>query len=101
MTFSPQQSTWLPSDAMINLIEETKDYWRDLDALEAAYQQGEISIEEVDARVAQSTERLTQKRREACYLFVVNITAALQDQKETVLGLTLLSMVIYIWFQIQ
>lgn len=86
---------------MVNLIEETKDYWRDLDVLEAAYQQGEISIEEVDARVAQLTEKLGQKRREAWRLFVLNITAGLQDQRETVLGLTLLTIVIYVWFQIQ
>ncbi len=29
-----------------NLIEATKEYWRKLDELEAAYQQGEIPLEE-------------------------------------------------------
>ena len=32
-----------------NLFTATQEYWRKLDALEASYQRGEISIEEVDA----------------------------------------------------
>jgi hypothetical protein len=33
-----------------NLLEATKEYWRKLDRLEAAYPQGEIPLEEVVVR---------------------------------------------------
>ena len=32
-----------------NLIQAIKEYWHKLDKLEAAYQQGEIFLEEVDS----------------------------------------------------
>ena len=34
-----------------NLFEATTEYWRQLDEIESRYQQGELSIEEVDREV--------------------------------------------------
>jgi phosphopentomutase len=48
-----------------NLLEATKEYWHKLDRLEAAYQQGEIPLEEVDTRVAELMTEMAQKRRAA------------------------------------
>ena len=46
-----------------NLIQATKEYWHKLDQLEAAYQQGEISLEEVDSKVAKLIAELAEERR--------------------------------------
>ena len=48
-----------------NLLQATKEYWRQLDKLEVAYQQGEIPLEEVDAKVADLMAELAQERRVA------------------------------------
>lgn len=34
-----------------NLLEATQEYWHKLNELEAAYQRGEVTLEEVDAKV--------------------------------------------------
>lgn len=81
---------------MNNLIEETKEYWRDLDILEKAYQNGEVSIEEVDVRVAELTERLSKKRRETWRWLRATFASALSERREAVLGLTLIGVAVYI-----
>ena len=43
-----------------NLFEATKTYWRKLDELEAAYQQGKVSTEVVNATVAELMAELAQ-----------------------------------------
>ena len=52
-----------------NLLQATKEYWRKLDELEVAYQQGEIPLEEVDARVAELIAELALQRRAAFTYF--------------------------------
>ncbi len=64
---------------MINLLEATQEYWRKLDALEVAYDQGEISLEEVDAQVNLLMAELGRKRREAWRVFLANLNHFFQE----------------------
>ena len=64
-----------------NLLEATKEYWRKLDELEAAYQQGEIPLEEVDARVTELMAELAQERRAAFTYFLARLAALADDAK--------------------
>jgi hypothetical protein len=80
-----------------NLFEATKEYWRKLDELEAAYQQGEIPLEEVDARVAELMAELAQERRVALSYFWHGWQHWLTTQKETLVGLAILALVTYAW----
>lgn len=80
-----------------NLLEATKQYWRKLDELEAAYQQGEIPLEEVDARVAELMRELAIERRAAFAYFWHGWQHWLMTQRETLVGLAILALVTYAW----
>jgi hypothetical protein len=80
-----------------NLLEATKEYWHKLDRLEAAYQQGEIPLEEVDARVAELMTELAQERRAAFIYFWHGWQHWLTAQRETLMGLAILVLVTYAW----
>ncbi len=80
-----------------NLLEATKEYWRKLDKLEAAYQQGEISLEEVDGRVADLMTELAIERRAAFTYFWQGTQQMLSAQRETLIGLAILALVTYAW----
>ena len=80
-----------------NLLEATKEYWHKLDRLEAAYQQGEIPLEEVDARVAELMTGLAQERRDAFIYFWHGWQHWLTAQRETLMGLAILVLVTYAW----
>jgi hypothetical protein len=80
-----------------NLLQATKEYWRQLDELEIAYQQGEIPLEQVDARVADLMAELAQERRAAFTYFWRGCQHWMTTQKETVVGLAVLVLVTYAW----
>lgn len=80
-----------------NLLEATKEYWHKLDQLEAAYQQGKISLEEVDTRVAVLMTELAKERRTALTYFWHGWQHWLTTQRETLIGLALLALVTYSW----
>ncbi len=80
-----------------NLLEATKEYWHKLDELEAAYQQGEISLEEVDALVAELMAELAIERRAALTYFWHGWQHWLMTQRETLIGLAILALVAYAW----
>ena len=80
-----------------NLLEATKEYWRQLDELEAAYQQGEIPLEEVDALVAELMTELARERRAAFAYFWHGWQHWLMRQRETLIGLAILALVTYAW----
>ncbi len=80
-----------------NLLEATKEYWRKLDELEVAYQQGKISLEEVDTRVAELIAELAVERRAAFTYFRYSCQHWLTTQKETLIGLAILALVTYVW----
>ncbi len=80
-----------------NLIEATKEYWRKLDELEAAYQQGEIPLEEVDAKVAELMAELAIERRAALTYLWQGWQHWLTTQRETFIGLAIVAVVTYAW----
>lgn len=80
-----------------NLLEATKEYSHKLDHLEAAYQQGEIPLEEVDAKVAELMTELAQERRAALTYFWHGWQHWLTTQKETLIGLAILVLATYAW----
>ena len=80
-----------------NLLQATKSYWRQLDELEVAYQQGEIPLEQVDARVAELMAELAMERRAAFTYFWRGCQHWIMTQKETVFGLVVLVLVTYAW----
>ena len=80
-----------------NLFEATKEYWSNLDRLEAAYKQGEISLEEVDAKVAELMADLAQERRAAFTYFGRSLWHWLVGRREVLLGLGFVAVVTYSW----
>ncbi|ANV92171.1 hypothetical protein [Picosynechococcus sp. PCC 8807] len=80
-----------------NLLNATQEYWRKLDALEARYQQGEISLQEVDAEVARLMRELGDERRRSLRSFKNMLQGWFRDQKEFVYGLLLVVVVVYGW----
>jgi hypothetical protein len=80
-----------------NLLEATKEYWRKLDDLEAAYQQDQISLEEVDAKVAELRAELARERRAAFTYFLHSWKCWLSEQRETLIGLAILVLFTYTW----
>ena len=80
-----------------NLLQATKEYWLQLDELEVAYQQGEIPLEEVDARVADLMAELAAERRAAFSYFWQGCLHWMTTQKETVRGLVILGLIAYVW----
>ena len=80
-----------------NLFQATQEYWRKLDELEKSYQQGEIPLKEVDARVAELMAELAQERRAAFAYFWHSWQHLLTTQRETLMGLAIVILIIYVW----
>ena len=80
-----------------NFLESTREYWRKLDELEAAYERGDVSLDEVDLRVAELMENLGQERRLAIRSAWQSVQYWFKTQKEAVVGLVMVSLVAYIW----
>lgn len=80
-----------------NLFQATQEYWRKLDELEKSYQQGEIPLKEVDARVAELMAELAQERRAAFAYFWHSCQHLVTTQRETLMGLVIVILLIYVW----
>lgn len=80
-----------------NLLEATQDYWHKLDQLETAYKKGEISPQEVDARVHELMRELGHERRASLSYMLQSWRRLWNEQRETILGLAFLSVVTYLW----
>ncbi|HEY9696106.1 MAG TPA: hypothetical protein V6D10_02510 [Trichocoleus sp.] len=80
-----------------NLLEATNEYWRKLNELEAAYQRGEVSLEEVDTRVATLMAELGQERRATLRFLMGNVSRIWNEQRELVVGLGLVGVLTYAW----
>ncbi len=80
-----------------NLLEATNTYWRELTKLEAAYQRHELSLQEVDVRVAELMSALGQERRAAVAAFFDGLRHLWQAQREPILGVSLLGVLTYAW----
>jgi archaellum component FlaC len=80
-----------------NLIEATNDYWRKLNELEAAYQRGEVTLEEVDTRVKGLMEELGQERRASIRFLLDNVRRIWHEQREMIVGLGAIGVLAYSW----
>jgi hypothetical protein len=83
-----------------NLFKATQEYWRKLDELESAYQQDQISLEEVDRRVSQLMAELGQERRSTFNYMRYISQNWLAQQKSTLMGIGILVFAIYAWIVI-
>ena len=84
-----------------NLMEATRDYWHQLDELEAAYQRDEVSIVEVNARVKELMTDLGRSRRESLTAFWIGIRRLWDDQREAIVGVAGLSVLTYGWLLVR
>ncbi len=80
-----------------DLMEATRDYWRKLDELEAAYQRGDMSIAEVNARVKDLMTDLSQSRRESFAYLLSGIRRLWNEQQDAIVGVAGLSVLTYGW----
>ncbi|MGB3491682.1 MAG: hypothetical protein WBA57_03060 [Elainellaceae cyanobacterium] len=81
-----------------NLIDTTREYWKKLDELEAAYQRDEISVQEVNSRVQKLMQDLGQSRRASLRSLWTGIQRNLNQSWETVAGLVCITGLTYAWF---
>jgi histone deacetylase complex regulatory component SIN3 len=96
-----QKYTFKLSVVMVpNLLEATNEYWRKLNELESAYQRGEVSLEEVNARVATLMAELGQERRASVRFLLDNVGRVWQGQREMIVGLGLAGALTYAWMVI-
>lgn len=80
-----------------NLLSETKEYWCKLNELEVAYQKGEVSIEEVDARVQSLMVELGTSRQAALNYVLNSFYHLCNEQRETIVGIAILGVISYAW----
>ena len=81
-----------------NLFAATQEYWRQLDILEAQYQNGEVSIAEVDNRVKQLMEELADERRLAFRSIGYAVSNWLNTRSDIFYGSVFVVLLTYIWF---
>ncbi|MBE9030842.1 hypothetical protein IQ266_13990 [filamentous cyanobacterium LEGE 11480] len=82
---------------MFELLEDTKTYWQALNALEQAYQNGEISLVEVDAQVKKLVADLGQSRRQALRDLWGATQHFVQQHRDEILGVSGIILLSYIW----
>jgi hypothetical protein len=82
---------------MINLLQATRDYWKKLDAVEAAYQRGELSVPEVNARVHDLMAELGATRRQAFKDLWASAQVTISQQREAIAGTVAVGLLAYLW----
>lgn len=84
-----------------NLLEATHNYWHKLNELEAAYQRGEVTLEEVDARVEALMAELGRSRRAAFSDFFSGVRRLWEEQREPIVGVLGLGVLTYGWLVVR
>lgn len=82
---------------MTDLLEATRDYWQKLDQVEAAYQRGELSIQQVDAQVQALMTELGASRRQAFSDLWGSLRVTLSQQREAIAGTVAIGILAYLW----
>ncbi len=80
-----------------DLIGATRDYWRKLDAVEAAYRRNELTANEVDAEVKALMVELGQTRRQLLRDSWAILQTFVNRQGEALAGAAALGMLAYVW----
>jgi len=82
---------------MIDLLQATRDYWKQLDKVEAAYQRGDLSLPEVDDRVHDLMAELGATRRQAFKELWASIQVTVARQREAIAGTVAIGLLAYLW----
>jgi hypothetical protein len=82
---------------MFDLLGATRDYWKKLDQVEAAYQRGELSVTEVDAQIHQLMNELGVKRRQVFKDLWASLQATVLQQREAIAGTAAIGLLAYLW----
>ena len=82
---------------MTDLLQATRDYWKKLDDVEAAYQRGELTVPEVDDRVHTLMAELGATRRQALKDLWASAQVTLSQQREAIAGTVAIGLLAYLW----
>jgi hypothetical protein len=80
-----------------DLTEATRDYWKKLDDVEAAYKRDEMTVQEVDAEVQQLMMELGNARRRALKDFWASLQYFVNQQREAIAGVAAIAGLAYVW----
>lgn len=80
-----------------DLMGATRDYWRKLDEVEAAYRRDELTIKEVDAEVKALMVELGQTRRQLLRDSWAIAQTFVNQQGEALAGVAALGVLAYVW----
>lgn len=80
-----------------DLTGATREYWKKLDKVEAAYKRNELTLEEVDAEVQRLMSELGDARRRALREFGASLQSFVRQQRDAIATLTALGLLAYLW----
>ena len=84
-----------------DLISATRDYWRKLDAVEAAYRRHELTAAEVNAEVKALMVELGQTRRQMLRDSWAIAQTFARQQGDALAGVAALGVLAYVWLVVK
>ena len=84
-----------------DLISATRDYWRKLDAVEAAYRRHELTAAEVNTQVKALMVELGQTRRQMLRDSWAIAQTFARQQGDAVAGVAALGVLAYVWLVVK
>jgi hypothetical protein len=84
-----------------DLIGATRDYWRKLDAVEAAYRRHELTAAEVNAEVKALMVELGQTRRQMLRDSWAIVQTFARQQGDALAGVAALGVLAYVWLVVK
>jgi len=84
-----------------DLISATRDYWRKLDAVEAAYRRHELTATEVNTQVKALMVELGQTRRQMLRDFWAIAQTFARQQGDALAGVAALGVLAYVWLVVK
>ncbi|WP_204139424.1 hypothetical protein [Halomicronema sp. CCY15110] len=82
---------------MFDLLAATRDYWKQLDHVEAAYHRGELSAQEVNTQVHDLMAELGDARRQAFKDVWASLQVTLSQQRDAIAGTVAVGLLAYLW----
>ena len=80
-----------------DLFDATQIYWRKLDQIEADYQQGKLSSQEVDQQIKALMDELGAQRRAALSSVWQASRVWITQNQEWLIGLVYVVIAVYLW----
>lgn len=80
-----------------DLTSATREYWKKLDKVEAAYKRDEMTIEEVDAEVQRLMTELGDARRQALRDLWASLQYFVRQQRDAIAAVAALGLLAYLW----